>query len=63
MCPHLKILWHGVDNSAGTVKAARTSGKQKKRLNESINEWTRMGFGDFPRAAEDSESWTCIVSS
>ena len=29
--PHLKILGHGEDNSAGTVKGARKRGRQKKR--------------------------------
>ena len=43
--PHLKILWHGEDNSAGTVKGARMRGRQKKRWEDNIKEWTGMGFG------------------
>ena len=54
--PYLKILWHGEDNSAGTVKGARRRGRQKK-WEDNIKEWTGMGFGDSLRAAEDREGW------
>ena len=30
----------------GTVKEARRRGRQKKRLEVNIKEWTGMGFGD-----------------
>ena len=56
--PHLKILWHGEANSAGTVKGARRRGKQKKRLEE----WTGMEFGDSKPAAEEREGWKGIVA-
>ena len=39
----------------GTVKGARRSGRQKKRWEDNIKEWTGIGFGDSLRAAEDRE--------
>ena len=39
----------------GTVKGARWRGRQKKRWEDNIKEWTGMGFGDSLRAAEDRE--------
>ena len=35
----------------GTVKGARRRGRQKKRYEDKIKEWTGMGFGDSMRAA------------
>ena len=61
--PHLKILWHGEDNSAGAVNGTRRRGRQKKRWEDNIKEWTGMGFGDSLRAAEDSEGWKGIVAT
>ena len=61
--PHLKILWHGEDNSARTVKGARRRGRQKKRWEDNIKEWTGMGVGDSLRAAEDREGWKGIVAT
>ena len=55
--PHLKILGHGEDNSAGD------SGRQKKRWEDNIKEWTGMEFGDSLRAAEDREGWKGIVAT
>ena len=54
--PHLKILWHGEDNSAGTVKGARRE-RQMKKWKDNIKEWTVMEFEDSLRAAEDREGW------
>ena len=45
----------------GTVKGAKRRRRQKKRW-EDIKEWTGMGFGDSPRAAEDREGWKGIVA-
>ena len=47
----------------GTVKGARRRGRQKKRWEDNIKEWTRMGFGDSLRAAEDREGWKGIVAT
>ena len=46
----------------GTVKGARRRGRQKKRLEDNIKEWTGMGFGDSLRAAKDREGWKGIVA-
>ena len=47
----------------GAVKGARRRGRQKKRWEDNIKEWTGMGFGDSLRAAEDREGWKDIVES
>ena len=38
--PHLKILWHGRENSAGDSEMSKT-----KMCEDSIKEWTGMGLG------------------
>ena len=47
----------------GTVKGARRRGRQKKRWEGNINEWTGMEFGDSLRAAEDKERWKDTVAT
>ena len=61
--PHLKILGHGEDNSAGTVKGARQRRRQKKRWEDNNKKWTEMGFGNSLRAAVDREGWKGIVAT
>ena len=65
-----KLRWYGhISRSSGmakiilqgTVKGARRRGRQKKRWEDNIKEWTGMGFGDSLRAAEDREGWKCNV--
>ena len=58
--PHLKILWHGEDNSAGD---SERRGRQKKRWEDNMKEWTGMVFGDSLRAAEDREALKGIVAT
>ena len=36
----------------GTVKGARRRGRQKKRWEDNIKEWTGMGFGDLDREGQ-----------
>ena len=59
-----KFRWYGhISRSSGmaktdlrgTVKGARKRGRQKKRWEDNIKEWTEMEFGDSLRAAEDME--------
>ena len=47
----------------GTVKGARRRGREKKRWEDNIKEWTGMGFGDSLRAAKDGrmERYCCNV--
>ena len=47
----------------GTVKGAKRRGRQKKRWEDNIKEWTRMGFGDSLMAVEDREGWKGIVAT
>ena len=67
-----KLRWYGhISRSLvmaktilqGTVKGARRRGRQKKRWEDNIKEWTVMGFGDSLRAAEDREGWKGIVAT
>ena len=67
-----KLRWYGhISRSSGmaktilqgTVKAARKRGRQKKRWEDNIKEWTGIGFGDSLRAAEDREGWKGIVAT
>ena len=66
-----KLRWYGhISRSFGmaktilqwTVKGARRRGRQKKRWEDNIKEWTGMGFGDSLRAAEDRDRWNGIVA-
>ena len=67
-----KLRWYGHISRAsgmaktilqGTVKGARRRGRQKKRWEENIKEWTGMRFGDSLRAAEDREEWKGIIAA
>ena len=67
-----KLRWYGqISRSSsmtktilqGTVKGARRRGRQKKRWEDNIKEWTGMGFGDSLRAAKDREGWKDIVAT
>ena len=67
-----KLRWYGhISRSSGmaktvlqgTVNGARRRGRQKKRWEDNIKEWTGMEFGDSLRAAEDREGWKCIVAT
>ena len=66
-----KLRWYGHISSSsgmaktvlqGTVKGARRRGRQKKKWEDNIKEWTGMEFGDSLRAAEDREGWKGIVA-
>ena len=67
-----KLRWYGhISRSPGmtktilqgTVKEARRIGRQKKRWEDNIKEWTGMGFGYSLRATEDGrvERYCCNV--
>ena len=67
-----KLRWYGhISRSSGmaktilqgTVKGTRRKGRQKKRWEDNIKEWTGMGFGDSLRAAEGREGWKDIVAT
>ena len=65
-----KLRWYGhISRSSGmaktilqgTVQVARRRGRQKKRWEDNIKEWTGLGFGVSPRATEDREGVTSSV--
>ena len=67
-----KLRWFGhVSRSSGlaktilqgTVKGKRKRGRQKKRWEDSIKEWTGMDFASSTRAAENRSRWKGIVAN
>ena len=64
-----KLRWFGhVSRSSGlaktilqgTVKGKRKRGRQKKRWEDNIKEWTGMDFASSTRAAENRSRWKGI---
>ena len=41
----------------GIAKGGRRQGRQKKRWEDNIWEWTGLGFGKSQRAVENREKW------
>ena len=62
-CPYARSSGMAKIILQGTAKGARRRGRQKKRWEDNIKEWTGMGFGDSLRAAEDREGWKGIVAA
>ena len=67
-----KLRWFGhVSRSSGlaktilqgTVKGKRKRGRQKKRWEDNIKEWTGMEFASSTRAAENRSRWKGIVAN
>ena len=65
-----KLKWYGhVSRSSGlektilqgTVRGGRRRGRQKKRWEDNIKEWTGMEFADSQRAVENRETWRELV--
>ena len=61
-----KLQWYGhVFRSSGlaetimqgTVKEGRRQGRQRKRQEDNIREWTSLEFGKSQRAVENREKW------
>ena len=46
----------------GTVKGGRRQGRQKKRWEDNIREWTGLEFGQSQRAVENREKWRKLVA-
>ena len=66
----VKIVWHVSRSSGlaktilqGTVKGKRKRGRQKKRWEDNIKEWTGMDFACSTRAAENRTRWKGIVAN
>ena len=47
--------------SHGTLKGKRKRGRQKKRWEDSMKDWTGMDFASSTRAAENGTIWKGIV--
>ena len=67
-----KLRWFGhVSRSSGlaktilqgTVKGKRKRGRQKKRWEDNIKEWTGMDLASSIRAAENRSKWKGIVAN
>ena len=65
----LQWYWHVSRSSGlakniwqGTVKGGRRQGRQRKRREENIREWTGLGFGKSQRAVENREKWKKLVA-
>ena len=65
-----KLKWYGhVSRSSGlaktilqgTVRGGRRRGRQKKRWEDNIKEWTGMEFAESQRAVENRETWRELV--
>ena len=48
--------------SQGTVKRERRQGRQRKRWEDNIREWTGLEFGKSQRAVENQEKWRKLVA-
>ena len=66
-----KLQWYGhVSRSSGlaktilqgTVKGGRRQGRQRKRWEDNIREWTGLEFAKSQRAVENREKWKKLVA-
>ena len=66
-----KLQWYGhVSRSSGlaktilqgTVKGGRRQGRQRKRWDDNIREWTGLEFAKSQRAVENREEWRKLVA-
>ena len=46
----------------GTVKGERRQGRQRKRWEDNIREWTGLEFGKSQRTVENREKWRKLVA-
>ena len=65
-----KLQWYGhISRSSGlaktilqgTVKGGRRQGRQRKRWEDNIREWTDLEFAKSQRAVENREKWRKLV--
>ena len=45
----------------GTLKGGRRQGRQKKRWEDNVREWTGLEFAKFQRAVKNREKWRKLV--
>ena len=58
---YLKVFWFSKDNSTGHGER-KSRGRQRKRWEENIKEWTEMDFANSARATEDRTRWKRVVA-
>ena len=46
----------------GTVKGGRRQGRQRKRWEDNIREWTGLEFGKSQKAVENRDKWRKLVA-
>ena len=46
----------------GTVKGGRRQGRQRKRWEDDIREWTSLEFGRSQKAVENRDEWRKLVA-
>ena len=66
-----RLQWYGhVSRSSrlaktilqGTVKGERRRGRQRKKWEDNVREWTGLEFGKSQRAVENREKWRKVVA-
>ena len=66
-----KLKWYGHTSRSsglaktilqGTVRGSRKRGRQKKRWEDNVREWTEMGLAESQRAVEDRARWRRVVA-
>ena len=71
MIKRRKLQWYGhISRSSdlaktilqGTVKGGRRQGRQRKRWEDNIREWTGLKFAKSQRAVENREKWRKLVA-
>ena len=62
--PCFKVHWFSKDNPTGqSERKKKKRGRQKKRWEDNIKEWTGMDFVSSTRAAENRTRWKWIVAN
>ena len=58
-----KLQWYGLAKTIlqGTVKGGRRQGRQRKRWENNIKEWTGLEFAKSQRAVENRGKWRKLV--
>ena len=47
----------------GTVEGGRRQGRQRRRWQDDVKDWTELDFAETQRLAHDRESWRVVVSN
>ena len=61
--PCFKVFWFSKDNPTWHSERKKKKGRQKKRWEDNITEWTGMDLASSARAAENRTGWKGIVTN